>query len=495
MPTPTNIKDISADLLPAEMFLYPVCTTREGFSAMLEAMDNYYKKQHERVEVIKDFLNAQEYVGNPLDQPCVKELVDELIASLPPDVRYRPSECELEECDEMACNCDKNPVRFCPDTGKMEYKNTDGVWVDVPASAIPDEANDGLPVGTQANADCWKANGLWDAFAAFTNALMDVITDDTVTRNPASWSAKFTADYPSLYAVQSALTNTFFNSILEIDTLAEAEALQDEWQAEIEAYRFVFICEALGYVSKEALLSTSEVIYYRTRAISGFSAGLEALLEDLRAVPTSASLQTFVNNRVLGKSGSCPCNDDGTPVLEFESGCGIINFVAFGGQNMGGWNLNTFNPTEVLAATPKWGAVLGSGIKSNMLLTAEPNQQFGFVAMFEQIGDADWKIASVTATFTRGGALAFVAQDVSTFSALNTTTDFVQIARETTNSVPQTLAGSVSNPAMKFVAVAGSIAMEDGDASAYISAAITFYVYRTSAPATLYPVTFGVQFC
>lgn len=494
MPLPANIKDISADLLPSEMFLYPVCTTRQGFSAMLEAMDNYYKKQHERVEVIKDFLNAQEFVGNPLEQPCVKELVDELIASLPPDVRYRPLEYEVEECEEMACNCDPNPVRFCADTGKMEYKNSDGVWVDVPASAIPDESNDGLPVGTQANADCWKANGLWDAFAAFTNALMDVITDDTVTRSPAAWSAKFAADYPSLYAIQSALTNTFFNSILEIDTLAEAEALQDEWQAAIEDYQFTFICAALGYVSKEALLSIPEVTYYRTQAISGFSPELEALLEDLRAVPTSAALQAFVNNRVLGKSGSCPCNDDGTPTLEFEAGCGIINFVGFGGQSMGGWNINTFNPTEVLAASPKMGALLGSGIKSTLIAPTD-NQQFGFVGVFEQVGDPDWKIDSATAVFNRNAVAGFNAQDVSLFSALNMTDDFDLIMRETTNSVPQTMTGDVIGSTAKFIAVAASIAMDSADASAYISAAITFYVYRTSAPGTLYPVTFGLQFC
>lgn len=80
---PANIEAITPDDLPSGVFLYPLCTSRENFELMLIALDTVYKNDKENVGVIKDFLNAQEYAQNPLEQPCLEELLQAEAPPLP----------------------------------------------------------------------------------------------------------------------------------------------------------------------------------------------------------------------------------------------------------------------------------------------------------------------------------------------------------------------------------------------------------------------------
>lgn len=67
---PSNIQPGTPDPIPDGVFLIPLCTTREALEQMIYALDSAYA-QSRNLLVIKDFLNALQYIGNPQDAICM----------------------------------------------------------------------------------------------------------------------------------------------------------------------------------------------------------------------------------------------------------------------------------------------------------------------------------------------------------------------------------------------------------------------------------------
>lgn len=324
---PPNIKDISADVLPAEVFLYPVCTTRTGFAAMIEAMDNYYHLQSQRVEIIKDFLNAQEFVGNPLEQPCLKELIDELIENQPPTIHYVPQEseccCHEKEDDDMACKDCANGanMRFCD--GVIQYKNPEtGQWEQVPATGLP------MPPKTDPNPDaepsdnhsCWKAIGAYEAFAVAVEALFGTLTGGSTS--PAFMFGAFLHAHPEILVDQSNLSLFFqqWAGIWEQEHIDEYAAMRSGIESD-------FICKAQSGFTKERALDDREVEIVQSLQFASISTDLQNMLSGVLFVLQPEMLKQWAHNQVISAEGECNCGQGGTSPIPTTGNCRRVSFM------------------------------------------------------------------------------------------------------------------------------------------------------------------------
>jgi len=98
MTLPANIQPGTLDPIPDGVFLVPLCTTREALIEMIYALDSAHV-QTGKLLVIKDFLNALQYLENPQDAICMSGVID----PDPPDVTIQEDgDCQRVLIDGIA---------------------------------------------------------------------------------------------------------------------------------------------------------------------------------------------------------------------------------------------------------------------------------------------------------------------------------------------------------------------------------------------------------
>lgn len=163
---PDNVQPGTTDPIPDGVFLVPLCTTREALTEMIYALDSAYA-QTGKLIIIKDFLNALQYIENPQDAMCMASeppiapvvtiendgdcqriLIDGLPATgwiCPPDPEQPPVPSggvgqlgltiEELECFYMACFNIIPLLRF--EDGRWQGKDDCCNWVDLPGQDAP----------------------------------------------------------------------------------------------------------------------------------------------------------------------------------------------------------------------------------------------------------------------------------------------------------------------------------------------------------------------
>jgi len=210
----------------------------------------------------------------------------------------------IEECEMANCGCGSLPlVRFCD--GKLQYRNENGDWLDIPSTAITDaDAPQTPPPGEvpSANFACWKANGLWAAIEQTATLLIECITGSSTTISAynqfQSQSAGIDADNAQLLdAIQY--------------TLADAEAISAAFNAQKIDIKQNFICTMIGLLSNTSVLTDAEV--EKVRNFEWLTTGsLNTFMEQLDDIPESRWLKVLARNYATSQTGTCNCGATGS---------------------------------------------------------------------------------------------------------------------------------------------------------------------------------------
>jgi len=74
--SPKDLRGLRQDFIPDADFILPICTNRERFFLMLQALQYFRSRteDHQNLDQLIDFLEAWAYVGNPQDSPCFPDV-------------------------------------------------------------------------------------------------------------------------------------------------------------------------------------------------------------------------------------------------------------------------------------------------------------------------------------------------------------------------------------------------------------------------------------
>lgn len=267
---------------------------------------------------------------------------------------YENEECE---CDDMAnCSkCGQNVVRFCD--GKLVYTDSAGVEQQVPPDAIPDPKipqPDPEETPTQDNA-CYKVNGLWVAFEAMIDALLES-QPTGVLRVGAAWYADLQKNHAN---VDWDNTNLYQFTYGHLDD--SKSELTAAWADEMQFIKDTIICQMWSGFDKSATLSTGNLQTFKNSLpLLVADVDLKAYITDALKTPEVMYWKTAAHAAAVAEDGECNCGQGGVVIPDIPEGCYKLEFEQF----TGAWTHVYPNgvPTSLTAAralTPVMGAKSG----------------------------------------------------------------------------------------------------------------------------------------